>query len=73
MAELSEINNDPPAREARVRGAVRLLSSALDELETVVKDSKHAVDAEYENEITEKTVKVHRGHIMQKNASEVFG
>ena len=50
LAELSELSNGPPGREIRVRQAVHLLSSVLDELETVVKDSKHAGDALHENE-----------------------
>jgi PAS domain S-box-containing protein len=51
LAELSELSNGPPGREVPVRQAVQLLSSVLDELETVTKDSKREEEAGYENEI----------------------
>jgi PAS domain S-box-containing protein len=50
LAELSELSNGPPASEIQVRHAVDLLSSVLDELETVAKDSKPEEEAAHENE-----------------------
>ena len=40
LAELSELSNGTPGREMQVRQAVDMLSSVLDELEAVAKDSK---------------------------------
>jgi len=45
LAELSKLGKGAPARKIQVRQAVRLLSSVLGELETVVKDSKHVEGA----------------------------
>ena len=50
LAELSKLGKGAPARKIQVRQAVRLLSSVLGELETVVKDSKHVEGALYESE-----------------------
>ena len=50
LAELSEFSNGPPGRESQVRQAVQLLSSVLDELETVAKESKREEEAVSENE-----------------------
>jgi PAS domain S-box-containing protein len=49
LAELSELTNVPPGGEIQVRQAVRLLSSVLDDLETIAKDSKHNEEAENES------------------------
>src|SRR5215469_9179286 len=50
LAELSKLGKGPPARKIQVQQAVRLLSSLLGELETVVRDSTHVEGALYESE-----------------------
>ena len=45
LAELSEFSNGTPGREMQVRQAVDMLSSVLDELEAVAKDSKPEQEA----------------------------
>jgi PAS domain S-box-containing protein len=49
LAELSEFSNGPPGIESQVRQTVQLLSSVLDELETVAKESKREEEAVSEN------------------------
>jgi PAS domain S-box-containing protein len=49
LAELSELGNGPPASESQVRQAVDLLSSVLDELETVAKDGELEQEADNES------------------------
>ncbi|MBV8640485.1 MAG: PAS domain S-box protein, partial [Verrucomicrobia bacterium] len=50
LAELSKLGEGPPAKKIQVRQTVRLLSSLLGELETVVKDSKHVEGPLYDGE-----------------------
>jgi PAS domain S-box-containing protein len=50
LAELSKLGKGPPAKKIQVRQIVRLLSSLLGELETIVKASKHVEGALYDSE-----------------------
>jgi hypothetical protein len=49
LAELSELSSGPPASESQVQQAVDLLSSVLDELETVAKDGELGQEADNES------------------------
>jgi PAS domain S-box-containing protein len=49
LAELSELGSGPPAGESRVRQAVDLLSSILDELETLANESDPEQEADHES------------------------
>jgi PAS domain S-box-containing protein len=49
LAELSEFSNGTPGREMQVRQAVDMLSSVLDELETVPKDGELGQEADNES------------------------
>ena len=49
LAELSELGNGPRGSESQVRQAVDLLSSVLDELETLAKDSELEKEADNES------------------------
>ena len=49
LAELSEFSNGTPGREMQVRQTVDMLSSVLDELETVAKDGELGQEADNES------------------------